>query len=549
MTMRNLFYFLICSIIMNSVLFAGGTNQAPQPNILLILTDDIGWGDFKCYNPESKIDTPTIDRLASTGMKFTAAHSTAAVCAPTRYSILTGNYPWRGKHPEGTWGWYGETQFLPGQKTFGNLLQSAGYRTAMFGKSNLGLIYEKMISPTQPDFTSPLLEGPIQWGFDYSFIISIGHMGRPYFYLENNRIFGDTSKITELKKGQLNGGEITGDGPGMPDWDSSLVGRQLTEKAIAFLDDHLAKNKKEGKERPFLIHFNTDGSHEPYTPPETLFGKPLRGHTKMTAKTDMIYEVDIILDKFINVLKERGLYEKTLIILTSDNGGIINTHEKENFGHDAVGGLKGGKTEIWEGGTRVPFIVHWGDDTVKGSKIKPNSVSNQLIGIHDVVPTFCELAGIDPGEDQALDSVSLMPILLGKQDESKPIREFLLIQPCHTFDAFTARVAEFNPTIKGLSPQEAHKKWITYINQRAQRSKKEGFDGIGHALIKDHWKLFLDLFDKSEYLVDLASDPSEKNNLLDKPQGKEKITELETLYQKIRHSKRTTPVLNIRYSY
>jgi arylsulfatase A-like enzyme len=542
----NRFLFFLCYVFFatilsfSRILFADETSGMPRPNILLILTDDIGWGDFKCYNPESKIETPTIDRLAATGLRFTNAHSTSAVCAPTRYSILTGNYPWRGIHPEGTWGWYGETQFLPGQKTFGNFLQSAGYRTAMFGKSNVGLVYEKMVSPTLPDFTSPLIEGPIQWGFEYSFIISIGHMGKPYFYLENNRVYGDPAKIVELKKGQLNKGVITSDGYGMSDWDSTLVGQQLTEKAIAFLDDHLAKNKTEGNERPFLIHFNTDGSHEPYTPSETLFGKPFKGQTKMTAKTDMIYEVDLILDKFINVLKERGLYEKTLIILTSDNGGITNTHEKENFGHDAVGGWRGQKTEIWEGGTRVPFIVHWGDDTEKGSKIKPNSVSNQLIGIHDVVPTFCDLAGMKPDENQALDSVNLVPILLGQQAETKPIRDFLLIQARHHFDAFTARGTEFNPTIKGLPPQEAHQKWIAYMNRRAEKSKQEGYEGIGHAVIKDGWKLFIDLFDKPEFLVNLETDPNEKNNLLDKPEGKNKAVELENLYKKIRNSKRTT---------
>lgn len=537
------FLFFCCPLLSAVVLNAAEKTEAASPNILMILTDDIGYGDFKCYNSESRIATPHIDRLSQTGMRFTNAHSTASVCAPTRYSVLTGNYPWRGRRPEGCWAWYGETQFLPGQKTFGHFLQSAGYRTAMFGKSNLGMVFEKMKSPTMPDFTSPLSEGPVQWGFDYSFIISVGHMGKPYVYFENNKVYGDPAKIVDMKKGPLNGGMITNDGPGMPDWDSSLVGKQLTEKAIAFLDDHMARNKAEGKNRPFAIHFNTDGSHEPYTPPETLFGEKLKGKTGTSARLDMIYEVDVILGKLVEVLKARGLYDNTLIVLTSDNGGIMNQGEFQDFGHSSVGNLRGHKTEVWEGGHRVPFIVHWGDDTEQGSRIKPGSVSNQLIGIHDVVPTFCELAEVFPNEDQALDSVSLVPVLFGKQEESEPIREFLIVQPCHHFDAFTARITEFNPTIVGLDPKEAHQKWVAYMTARAQKAKKEGFDGIGHVLIKNEWKLFLDLFDKSEFLVDLDEDPGEKNNLLNKPRTQNMQKELESLYHKARSSKRTTPAI------
>ena len=520
--------------------------EPSKPNILLVLADDIGFGDFSCYNPEGKIQTAAIDRLAATGMRFTSAYAPAAVCAPTRYAILTGNYPWRGMDPEGTWDRYGRTAFRPGQKTFGHFLQSANYRTAMFGKANVGAEYERMLAPDSPDFSSPLSQGPIQWGFDYSYIMILGHQGPPYAFYENNRMVGDPSKIVNLESGPLNGGAIGGRGPGLPDWDSSNVGRQLTEKAIAFIDDHLAKNKAEGKDRPFMIHFNTDGDHAPYTPSETLFGKQLKGETRMNAKTDMILEVDFIVEHLVTALKQRGLYENTLIILTSDNGGITNTGELQAFGHDAVGGLRGLKTNIWEGGVRVPLIMHWGDDTQTGSKIRFNHVSHQMIGLHDLVPTFCEIAGIQPGDDQMLDSISFLPVLLGKNDDSKQFRQSLIVQACHRFDAFTARPKEFDPQTKDLDPRERHEKWVEYMNKRYREGKRRGLDGIGRAVIMDGWKLCFNLTaDEADYLSDMNSDPVERNNLLEAAHAREKRDELEKEYRRIRASNRSTPPLRV----
>jgi arylsulfatase A-like enzyme len=511
-----------------------------RPNILLIHTDDVGWGDYSIYNPDSKIKTPEIDHLAKTGIKFNHAHTPAALCAPTRYALLTGNYPWRGRYPAGNWNWHTDTQFLSGQKTFGHFLQQAGYRTAMFGKANLGLVYEKMIDDKTPDFSSKLKEGPIEWGFDYSYIIPRGHMTFPYVYYENNILVGDSKKVIPLKAGSLKGGSVvTGDGPGYSDWDSTDVGRTLTEKATAFIDDVLARNKTEEKHQPFLIHFNTDGAHNPHTPTDVLFGRKLKDET-ITPQTDMILETEIIVGQFIKVLKERNLYANTIIIVTSDNGGIP-ADKLEKFGHDAVGGLRGSKSTIWEGGTRVPFIVHWGDDTEAGSKIKPGIVTNQVIGTHDLAATFAEIAGVEPGDDQALDSVSFLPVLLGKQSEDQPIRESLLVQSSPGRDTAQGGIpAELKEQFRNRPrPLQA------YQNYRAKLAKDEGFDGIGHAILKDGWKLLLGLTDKPEFLVDLKNDPKETTNLLEDSTNKKRIEELQTIYQFIRKSKRSTPPLKL----
>ncbi|MDR1492330.1 MAG: sulfatase-like hydrolase/transferase [Planctomycetaceae bacterium] len=510
-----------------------------RPNILLIHTDDVGWGDYSIYNSESKIKTPEIDRLAKTGIRFTNAHTPAALCAPTRYALLTGNYPWRGRYPAGDWNWHTDTQFLPDQKTFGHFLQQAGYRTAMFGKANLGLVYEKMIDDKTPDFASKLKEGPIEWGFDYSYIIPRGHMTFPYVYYENNILVGDPKNVVTLKAGALKGGSVvTADGPGYSDWNSADVGRTLTEKVTAFIDDVLAKNKAKGKRQPFLIHFNTDGAHTPHTPTDVLFDRKLKGET-ITPQTDMILETEIIAGQLVKVLKERNLYANTIIIVTSDNGGIP-AGKLEKFGHDAVGGLRGNKSTIWEGGTRVPFIVHWGDDTEAGSKIKPGTTTNQVIGTHDLAATFAEIAGVEPGEDQALDSVSFLPVLLGKQSEDKPIRESLLVQSSLGSDIefpFVGRVPQ--QFQNRPQPQKAYK------NSRAKAAQDKGFDGIAHAVLKNHWKLLLGLQEEPQFLVNLKDDPKETTNLLEDSANKKRIEEYQTIYKSIRESKRSTPPLKL----
>jgi arylsulfatase A-like enzyme len=505
---------------------AAAVQGAPRPHILLIHTDDIGPGDISAYNPQGKIKTPAIDALAASGLRFTHAHTPAALCAPTRYAILSGNYPWRGRYPGGDWNWHTDTQFLPGQQTFGHFAQAGGYRTAFFGKANLGAVYEKSLPDGSPDFSSKLSEGPIQWGFDYSYIIPRGHMTFPYVYYENNTLVGDPKAIVTLKAGpqKAPGSVVTSDGPGHIDWDSTAVGRTLADKAVAFIDDTLAQHP--GK--PFLIHFNTDGAHGPHTAAPELFGRKLKGET-ITPQTDMIYETDILTGRLVAALKERGLYANTLIIYTSDNGGIP-ADKKEKFDHDAVNGLRGSKATIWEGGTRVPFIAHWGDDTEAGSVIKPARVTSQVIGTHDLAATFAELAGVKPPEGQARDSVSILPVLTGAQPEDKPVRDHLLVQSSPGRDTRNGPIPpELRARFKDR-PRPLH----AYIAWRVAQAIEKGTDGISHAVIKNGWKLIFGLDDQPEFLADLNTDPAEATNLLDKPENKARIDELTAIYRGIR---------------
>jgi arylsulfatase A len=516
---------------------ARAADDAKRPNFLVILADDIGWGDYPCYNPQSKVPAPNLDRLCREGLRFTDAHTPAALCAPTRYCMVTGNYTWRGRLPGGTWGFSQPPQFLEGQKTIGHLLQSAGYRTAMFGKTHFGGVFEKNPGGAV-DFSKPMKVGYREWGFDYSYGLLGGHQAPPYMYFENNRVVGDPAKVVPLKKGALNGGMIPAEGPGLPDWNSTTVGETLVTKAIGFIDDHLAKNKADGKDRPFFIHFCTDGAHSPYTPPASLLGEPVRDTTKISAHLDMVHETDVILGQFLAALEKRGLLADTLIAFTSDNGGIPADRAA---GHDAVGGLRGSKSFIFEGGHRVPFVVRWGDGTPAGSKVMPGRVSRQVIGAHDIVPTMAELAGAKAGPDQMLDSVSLVPVLLGTQPEDKPLRTALLIQSSPGRDAFDETRADVPPKGKkrGPAPTQAEKE--QEYSATARKGAGTGSDGMAHALRQGPWKLTFDIQNRAAALYNLDDDLAEQKNLMAEAAQADRVQRMTAIYREIRSSKRSTP--------
>jgi arylsulfatase A-like enzyme len=508
---------------------APNTQEPAKPNILVILTDDIGWGDYQCYNPQGKVRSPNVDRLAREGMRFTHAHTPAALCAPTRYSMLTGNFPWRGREPGGTWGFNVPAQMLPGQKTVANLLQTAGYRTAMFGKSGIG--GQHVTKPDgQPDFTQPMTDGPKRWGFDYSFIIPRGHQATPLIFLENELPSCGADKV-------VRGNPKAKGGPGAnfaePGWDHSQVGERLLNAAEKFLDDVLSKNRASGSRAPFFMHFCTDGAHSPYEPAEQIRGTALKQQTKMTPHTDMVMETDVLLGKLMEMLEKREQLNNTLICLTSDNGGIP---AEQHLGHDAVGGLRGMKSHIAEGGHRVPMMVRW------PSKVPAGTVRKQVVSAFDIVPTALELAGVAIPSGQCLDAVSLVPVLLGKQDDTQPVRKHLLVQSAPGRDAFddsgikggplTGKVAKRDTTELFRREPEAGGKAA-----KGKAKKKSGTpsDGIAHALYEGDWKLIFDIGeDKPAALYNLKTDLIERNNLIADPNQTERVKAMTTTYRAIR---------------
>ncbi len=524
-------------ILISTLIFLAGhvlTAAESKPNILVILTDDVGWGDYQCYNPQGKIPSPNVDRLAREGMRFTNAHTPAALCAPTRYSMLTGNFPWRGREAGGTWGFNVPAQFREGQKSVANFLQQAGYRTAMFGKSGIGGLHAE--KDGKPDFTQPMTDGPKRWGFDYSFIIPRGHQSTPYLFLENELPTCGADKLVKLKGKKGGAGSNYTD----PDWDKTKVGDRLLDAAEKFLDDVTAKNKQSGNPAPFFMHFCTDGAHAPYGPADEIRGIALKGQTKMNAHTDMVLETDVLLGKLVEMLEKRGLLADTLICFTSDNGGIP---AEQHLGHDAVGGLRGMKAFMPEGGHRVPFLVRW------PGKIPSDTVRNQVVCAHDIVATSLELAGVKIPADQCLDAVSLLPVLTGNRGDTQPVRETLLVQSAPGRDAFDDGGIKGGP----LTGKELKRDTAELFGKEPdsgggksgkRRHKKKGVasDGMAHALYEGDWKLVTDIADSPVALYDLNMDLSEAENLIAEPAQAERVQRMEKSYHQIRASKRSVPL-------
>ena len=378
---------------------------------------------------------PNLEKLAEEGIRFTDAHAPAAVCAPTRYSILTGNYPWRGRNPNGTWLFNMPSQVLPGQQTIGQLLKKAGYQTAFLGKVHLGgKVFSKSTGKPKLsmkdsfqdfDFSRKVENSPASLGFDYSYELPQGIQGSPYIALENGMLVGDELNLREWKIGRYGNSVIEADGFGAPDWDSSNVGPVLTEKAISFISKHFARNQANGIREPFFMHYCSQSCHVPHTPPEQLDGEKIKG-VSPDAHLDMIVEADVTLGKIINRLKSAGEFENTLIIFTSDNGGLSRVSSgRYRSDHNSNEGFRGSKAQVYEGGHRVPFIARWGNGN-KNSPIPAGSQSDALIGLQDIYATFAELIKQPMGFRDGLDSQSFLGSLVG--EKIVPGRTSLLIQ-------------------------------------------------------------------------------------------------------------------------
>jgi arylsulfatase A-like enzyme len=478
---------------------------AVKPNIIFFISDDMGWGDSPVYNPESKILMPNLDKLAAEGMWFTDAHTPAASCAPTRYSAITGNYHWRGLKQSGQWEYRGGSQILSDQWTIANILQNNGYNTAIFGKLHLGGDFYKkdsdefigdQESEDVVDFARGLQNGPLSYGFNYSYLCLRGIQDPPYAFFENDQLVGNPDDLFMWESGWYGDSKIPKAGIGMPYWNSSEVGPILTQKAIEFIDRHHEKNLDTGTNTPFFLYYASQSAHAPFTPPDSFHGEPVRGITGMTPHTDMIYEIDLALGKLMEAVQERGLIDNTLIIFTSDNGGIP---DEIDLGHDSVGGLRGRKREIWEGGHRVPFVAKWGDGTPEGSFVSPGTISNQLIGVHDLTVTLAALVGENLPVNQARDSFNFLPVLLGQQnDGNTSVRDHLLMKAAQPARSLASR------------------------------------DG--------QWKLILDENNDVSGLYDLADDLYETNNLMDDPSQAERIQIMSERLLQLRNSYRTAPV-------
>lgn len=406
-------------------------NLPKKPNIVFFLVDDLGYGDLKAFNPDSKLVLPTIDRLANEGRIFTDAHSPAAACAPSRYSIITGNNSWRGRDEWGTWRYYGlGSQVLSEQWTLANILKRAGYNTAMIGKYHLGgnissktsnnLAFWKDDASTL-DFSLPISDSANSIGFDFSFLNLSGVQAPPYSFFKNGSLVGNPADMMIWQPGEYGNSVIEVGGIGISTWDTSRIETILLEEAKQFILD----NQRNTPQSPFFLYLPLPAIHSPHTPPTSIAGVSIPNLSGIGNKGDMVQVVDIFVREVLTTLESEGILDETLIIFTSDNGSLKPMYE-QLAGHDASGGLRGSKTYIYEGGHRVPLIIKWGTGSSLNSFISPGTSSNALISIQDMFATIAQLVGIDLPINQAMDSVNMTPALFANTSIDQTKRNTLL---------------------------------------------------------------------------------------------------------------------------
>ena len=392
---HRLIILLSLSIIM--IHLSCGSHASSHPNIVFILADDMGYGDLSSLNPESKIPTPSMDRIANEGMYFTDAHSGSAVCTPTRYGILTGRYCWRTELKSGVlWG-YSPLLIEKDRMTVASLLKKHGYRTGCVGKWHLGLGDEK-----KTDYSKPLASGPHTVGFDYFFGIPASLDMIPYVYVENDRVVEQpTDSVGEVREG----GVFWRGGPIAPNFKFEKVLPTLTDKALGFIDE-CAKSPQQ----PFFLYFPLTAPHTPWVPTDKF-----RGASDAGIYGDFVAQVDWTVGQVLKKLDEHNLTENTLLILTSDNGSD-ERYIGEQYEHEANYIFRGQKSDVWEGGHRVPFLARWPDH------IEPQSSSDETICLNDFMATVAAMLGEELDENTAEDSYNMLPALQGQLDSS-PIRE------------------------------------------------------------------------------------------------------------------------------
>jgi len=405
------------------VLFGNEGNALPKgssspPNIVYILADDLGYGDLGCLNPESKTPTPNLDRLAAEGIRFTDAHSPAAVCTPTRYGILTGRYCWRTRLKNSVlWPW--EPPLIEaGRLTVPQMLQQQGYHTACIGKWHLGWdwptkdgkpVAEKGTGE-DVDFTKPIANGPTTRGFDYYFGTAVPNFP-PYSFIENDRTVGIP---TAMKPEAMFGWP----GPMLEGWHLEAILPGLTEKAVAYLGERAKE-----PERPFFLYFPLTAPHTPIVPAPEFEGKSQAG-----PYGDFVHQVDWTVGQVMQALAKHGLDDNTLVIFTSDNGSPGRNGENasgppgsvvQDTGHHPSWKLRGMKADIWDGGHRIPFLARW------PGRIQPGTASTELICLSDLMATCAAILGEALPNDAAEDSYNLLPALLGEERDG-PIREAIV---------------------------------------------------------------------------------------------------------------------------
>lgn len=385
------------------------------PNIVYILADDMGYGDVRCLNPECRFPTPNLDRIAREGMIFTDAHSSSSVCTPSRYSILTGRYCWRTYLKAGVSHGADEALIEEGRETVASLLKKAGYATAVVGKWHLGwnwpvkdgceVAVERGANTGENgrmdwiDYRKPITNGPTERGFDYSYCIPASLDMPPYVYVEN-------SMPAEVPTRWSDQDGLCRPGWRMESMEWNTVLPHFTDKVVEYIENH-------APDVPFFMYFPMNAPHTPIAPADGF-----KGRSGINLYADFCMEVDHRVGQILDALDRTGRTENTLIIFTTDNGASWGPSECEmlerDFGHYCSHIYRGYKSDIWDGGHRLPFLTRWPAVT------KPGTSCGQRIGIFDLFATAADITGQPIADDAAEDCNSFLSALKGGSiDESR----------------------------------------------------------------------------------------------------------------------------------
>ena len=439
--MRYFFHQVTVLLIVSSLPLICAEPARDKPNVVIILADDLGYGDVHCYNPErGKIPTPHLDRLAGEGMRFTDGHSSSGVCSPSRYTLLTGRYHWRTRLQTGIVGAWEKPLIAPDRLTLAGMVKAQGYRTACIGKWHLGWDWPatpeqrkhltgfggkaggggKDLRPEstaedqaawQAVFSQPIAGGPISRGFERYFGTDVPNWP-PYCFIDNDRTVGIPSTL--LPAAFLEKNMASTQGPALPAWTLEPILPALVERASAFITESAAAKQ------PFLLYMPLTTPHTPLAVNAAWKGKSGLN----SAVADLVMETDDAVGRIMAVLTRSGVSDNTLVVFLSDNGMAPYTGAAalEAQGHFPSGPLRGYKGDTWEGGHRTPFIVRW------PAVVSAGQVCAQLVHHADVMATVAEALAITLPGTAGEDSFSLMPLLRGGKE---PVRTHAISAGMH----------------------------------------------------------------------------------------------------------------------
>lgn len=371
-------------------------SQVQLPDIVIILVDDMGYGDPGCYNPASKIPTPNIDQLADEGMRFTDAHASGPLCHPSRYGLMTGRYPFRTDLSV----WPKLATIEEERMTLPSMLKEQGYHTAMVGKWHLGF--------NENGYENPLAGGPVDRGFDSFFGIRASTDIPPYFYIRDDHAVDPPVEHIEASSSEgwspIQGAfwREGGIAPGLALED---ILPRFTDEAIGIIEEH------DSEITPLMLYLAYPAPHTPWLPSKKFEGKSGAG-----MYGDFLMMVDAEIGKILQALENAGMKENTVVLFTSDNGPVWYDSDVDRLGHDSSPGLRGMKGDAWEAGHRMPFIVRW------PGKVEAGTLSRQTVCFTDIMATMAGISGAILPDGAGPDSYSFLPALLGSQSQSQEVR-------------------------------------------------------------------------------------------------------------------------------